>query len=115
MNWYVEVLKKYAVFTGRAGRTEYWMFFLFNLIIVVAIGIVERILGIHALLEIIYGLAVVIPGIAVGVRRMHDTDRTGWWLLIGLVPVIGAIVVIVLLAMAGTQGDNQYGSPPAAA
>ncbi len=114
MNWYVEVLKKYAVFTGRASRTEYWMFFLFNLIIVLAIGIVERILGIPAVLGIIYGLAVLVPGIAVGVRRMHDTDRTGWWLLIGFVPVIGAIVVIVFLAQASTPGDNQYGATPAA-
>ena len=115
MNWYVAVLKQYAVFTGRASRTEYWMFFLFNLIIAIAIGVIEGILGIPGIIGIIYSLAVLVPAIAVGVRRLHDTDKTGWWLLIGLIPLIGLIVLIVFLVQPSTQGDNQYGSVPVVA
>ena len=115
MNWYLAVLKKYAVFTGRASRTEYWMFFLFNLIIAIAIGIIEGLVGSPGVIGMIYSLAVLIPGIAVGVRRLHDTDRTGWWLLISLVPLIGLIVLIVFFVQASTEGENQYGPSPVAA
>ena len=99
MNWYLEVLKKYAVFDGRARRKEYWMFFLINFIIAVVLGLIETIVG------TIYELVVLIPSIAVGVRRMHDTDRSGWWLLLPLVN-------LVFLAQEGHPGDNQYGLNP---
>jgi len=115
MNWYIEVLKKYAVFSGRASRTEYWMFFLFNIIIAILLGVIEGLIGSPGVVGLLYGLAVLIPSIAVGVRRLHDTDRTGWWLLIGLVPLIGLIVLIVFLVQASTEGDNQYGSIPVVA
>ena len=90
MRWYLEVLKKYAVFRGRARRKEYWMFFLFNLLIAVALGFVEGLVGIapesdESVLVTIYQLAILIPAIAVGVRRMHDTDHSGWWLLFPIV------------------------------
>ncbi len=111
MNWYLEVLKKYAVFTGRAHRTEYWMFFLFNFIIAIVLGVIDGVLG-TAILGLIYSLAVLIPGIAVGVRRLHDTNRTGWWLLIGLVPLIGFIVLIVFFVQDSQEGSNDYGPNP---
>lgn len=112
MNWYLEVLKKYAVFSGRARRTEYWMFFLFNIIIGFVLGFIEGLFGGPGVLGMIYSLAVLIPGIAVSVRRLHDTDRTGWWILIGLIPVIGAIVLLVFMVLDGTPGQNKYGPNP---
>jgi uncharacterized membrane protein YhaH (DUF805 family) len=111
MNWYVAVLKKYAVFTGRARRSEYWFFVLFNLIITVILALIDAWLG-TSFLEIIYSLAVLIPSLAVGVRRLHDTDRSGWWLLIGLVPLFGLIVLIVFFVQDSTAGANKYGPNP---
>jgi uncharacterized membrane protein YhaH (DUF805 family) len=121
MQWYIDVLKKYAVFSGRARRKEYWMFVLFNAIISIILGIIDRIIGTDfgnsgsGWLSTIYSLAVLVPSIAVGVRRMHDTNRSGWWVLINLVPCIGWIWFIVLAAQEGTAGDNQYGQDPKAA
>jgi uncharacterized membrane protein YhaH (DUF805 family) len=115
MNWYIEVLKKYAVFDGRAQRTEYWMFFLFNIIITIVLSLIDGLFGISGVLGGIYGLAVLIPGIAVSIRRLHDTNRSGWWLLIGLVPVIGTIVLIVFMVQDSQPDANQYGSNPKAA
>lgn len=118
MNWYLEALKKYAVFVGRARRKEYWFFVLFNLIISIVLGIIDGVMLANnagsglGLLSSVYSLAVMIPGLAVGVRRLHDTDRSGWWLLIGLIPLIGAIVLIVFLAQDGHPGSNQYGNNP---
>ena len=118
MNWYLEVLKKYADFNGRARRKEYWMFFLFNVIISIALLIVDGILGTSAvpgtmgLLGVIYLLALLVPGIAVAIRRLHDTGRSGWWILIGLVPFVGGIVLIVFLVQDSTPGDNQFGRNP---
>ncbi|NEP60802.1 MAG: DUF805 domain-containing protein [Symploca sp. SIO2G7] len=110
MNWYIKALKKYAVFGGRAHRTEYWMFVLFNIIITIALGVIEGFLGIasdtdQSVLGAIYQLAVLIPSIAVGVRRMHDTDHSGWWWLV-------PIVSLVFLVTKGTQGENRYGPAP---
>jgi len=112
MNWYLEALKKYAEFSGRSRRMEYWMFFLFNFIIAIALAIVDVILGTTGILGGLYGLAVLIPGITVSVRRLHDTDHSGWWLLIGLVPVIGLIVLLVFMVMSGNAGENRFGSDP---
>jgi len=107
MNWYLEVLKKYAVFKGRARRKEYWMFVLFNLIISFVLGFVEGLLGGPGIIPIIYSLAIFIPGFAVGVRRMHDTDHSGWWLLFPFVNLVFAVT-------GGTRGDNRFGSDPKA-
>jgi uncharacterized membrane protein YhaH (DUF805 family) len=123
MQWYIDVLKKYAVFSGRARRKEYWMFVLFNVIISIILSILDRILGLDygsgasssGWLSTIYSLAVLVPSIAVGVRRMHDTNRSGWWILINLIPCVGFIWFIVLAAQEGTAGDNQYGPDPKAA
>jgi uncharacterized membrane protein YhaH (DUF805 family) len=112
MHWYLEVLKKYAVFSGRARRTEYWMFTLFNVIIAILIGVVEGIVGSPGVLGTIYSLAVLIPALAVSVRRLHDTDRTGWWLLIGLIPLLGAIVLLIFFVLDSQEGENQYGPNP---
>jgi len=112
LHWYLAVLKKYAVFSGRARRKEYWMFFLFNIIIELVLGGIEGLAGGSGVLVGIYGLAVLIPGIAVAVRRLHDTDRSGWWLLIGLLPLIGAIVLLVFMVQDSQPGANQYGPNP---
>ena len=118
MNWYVDVLKKYAVFQGRAGRQEYWMFFLFNIVISFVLGIIDGVFGRvidqpgFALLGGLYGLAVLLPGIAVGVRRLHDTGRPGGWLFIALIPFVGVFVLLYYLVLDGTPGPNQYGPDP---
>jgi uncharacterized membrane protein YhaH (DUF805 family) len=118
MNWYLEVLKKYAVFNGRARRKEYWLFFLFNIIISIVLVIIDGVVGTSAapgaigLLGGLYSLAVLIPAIAVAVRRLHDTSRSGLWFLLVLIPFIGAIVLIVLMAQDGTPGENQFGKNP---
>ncbi len=118
MNWYLEALKKYAVFSGRARRKEYWYFFLFNLLISIVLVVIDGMTGTLdaeagiGLLGAIYGLAVLIPGLAVSVRRLHDTDRSGWWLLIVLIPLIGAIVILVFMVQDSKPGENQYGSNP---
>ena len=118
MNWYIAVLKKYAVFTGRARRSEYWFFILFNVIISLVLGFIDGFLGLGdpeaavGLLSVIYGLAVLMPSIAVGVRRLHDTDRSGWWLLISLIPLIGGIVLLVFFVLDGTPGENRFGPNP---
>lgn len=115
MNWYLEVLKKYAVFSGRARRKEYWMFVLFNLIITFVLAFIEGIVGSPGVLCGLFSLALLIPGIAVAVRRLHDTSRSAWWLLIAFVPLIGNIVLLVFLVMDSQQGENQYGPNPKAA
>ncbi len=119
MQWYLEVLRKYAVFAGRARRREFWMFTLVNVLISIALGIIDAILGTtygagSGVLQTIYSLAVLIPSLAVGVRRLHDTGRSGWWLLIGLVPCVGFIVLLVFFVSEGHRGDNEYGPDPKA-
>ena len=117
MEWYIGVLKKYAVFSGRARRKEFWMFVLFNFIIGMVLGILSNIPGLGIVFIIIsslYSLAVLIPGIAVCVRRMHDTNRSGLLLLLGLIPLAGAIILLIFTLQEGTSGDNQYGANPKA-
>ena len=115
MNWYLEVLKKYAVFEGRARRKEYWFFILFNVLISMALAVIDRLTGNVnpdtglGILSGIYALGVMIPGMAVSVRRLHDTGRSGWWLLIAFVPVVGAIVFFYLMALDSNPETNEYG------
>ncbi|WP_460350188.1 DUF805 domain-containing protein [Actinoallomurus acanthiterrae] len=106
------VLRNYAGFDGRARRTEYWMFVLFNVIITVVLDLIGMAVRLVGILGFVYGLAVLIPSLAVGVRRLHDTGRSGWWLLIGLIPIIGTIILIVFMATPGDRGDNAYGPDP---
>jgi len=120
MNWYIEVLKKYAVFNGRAQRKEYWYFFLFNFLIGIVLGIIDGMIGSFSsatgmgLLGGLYSLAVLIPGIAVSIRRLHDTNHSGWWLLISLVPLVGFIILLVFMVQDSQPGENQYGPNPKA-
>jgi uncharacterized membrane protein YhaH (DUF805 family) len=114
MNWYLEALKKYAVFSGRARRMEYWMFHLFQVLIAGVLIAVETMLGGGSLLASLYSLATLLPSIAVSVRRLHDTGRSGWWMLIGLVPVIGSIVLLVFMVLDSEPQANQYGPNPKA-
>ncbi|MGH8554125.1 MAG: DUF805 domain-containing protein [Gammaproteobacteria bacterium] len=118
MNWYLDVLKKYAVFGGRARRKEYWYFVLFNILISILLGTIDAVTGSFSpetglgLLSGLYALAILIPGIAVSVRRLHDSGKSGWWLLIGLVPLVGAIVLLVFMVQDSMPGENQYGLNP---
>lgn len=112
MNWYLEVLKKYTVFQGRAHRTEYWMFVLFNFIFGMVLGIIDGIIGTGGILYSIYALAVLLPTLAVSVRRLHDIGKSGWWLLIGLVPVIGVVVLLIFALLDSQPGSNTYGPSP---
>ena len=120
MNWYLSAFKKYAVFTGRARRKEYWFFQLFNTLFVVALIVLDAMtgmmrartdvrFGIHlGVLSGLYVLATFLPSLGVLVRRLHDTDRSGWWVLIGLVPFVGPIALFVFTVLEGTPGLNRY-------
>ncbi len=112
MYWYLKAFKKYAVFAGRASRKEYWMFFLFNVIITLVLGAAEGVIGTEGTIGLLFMLAVLTPSIAVSVRRLHDTNRSGWWLLIAFVPLVGAIVLLVFLAEGGRRGTSQFGPDP---
>lgn len=115
MNWYLRVIKKYAVFSGRARRKEYWIFMLLNFIIGLVLALIDsmifgqRDIGI---LGSLYSLAMIIPSIAVSVRRLHDTGRSGGWLFINLVPLIGWIVFLIFTLIDSQPGDNKYGPNP---
>ena len=116
MNWYISVLKQYAVFSGRARRTEYWMFVLCNVIVMLLLGMVDKLIGgDNELISSIYSLAVLLPSLAVAARRLHDTDRSAWWLLLGLIPIIGTLVLIYFMVCNGQQGPNRFGDDPKAA
>jgi uncharacterized membrane protein YhaH (DUF805 family) len=115
MHWYTDVIKKYAVFDGRAARPEYWWFALINLIIASAIDLVFSVIagrGTGQVVGDLYWLAVLLPVLGVGIRRLHDTNRTGWWVLLIFIPIIGWIVLIVFLATASDPGSNRYGPNP---
>lgn len=115
MNWYISVLKQYAVFSGRARRTEYWMFVLCNVIVMLLLGMVDKLIGgDNELISSIYSLAVLLPSLAVAARRLHDTDRSAWWLLLGLIPIIGTLVLIYFMVCNGQKGPNRFGDDPKA-
>jgi outer membrane protein assembly factor BamB/uncharacterized membrane protein YhaH (DUF805 family) len=116
INWYEEVLNKYAVFDGRARRKEYWFFFLFNAIIGLVLAVIDARTGLNfngvGVLGGVYSLAVLIPGLAVTVRRLHDTGKSGWLILIALIPIIGVIILLVWMFADSEPGMNQYGPNP---
>jgi uncharacterized membrane protein YhaH (DUF805 family) len=112
-------LRRYAEFSGRSRRKEYWMFALGILIAAIVIGAIEGIIGINTMVGGIYGplttlllLGTLVPSIAVGIRRLHDTDRSGWWLLIALVPLIGSLILLYFYVSDGTNGPNRFGPDP---
>ena len=113
-DWYFEVLKKYAVFRGRARREEFWYYVLLNFIISTALYIIGIISPYHLLMVIywIYALAVFIPGLAVGIRRLHDIGKSGWWILLDFIPIIGWIIIIIFWVTDSQPGENIYGLNP---
>jgi uncharacterized membrane protein YhaH (DUF805 family) len=114
VNWYLAVLKNYAGFSGRARRQEYWMYTLVSLVIYLVVLILSLATksAVFTALYGLYSLAVLLPSLAVFVRRMHDVGRSGWWIFLGLIPLVGTIILIVWLATAGQQGPNSYGPDP---
>lgn len=112
-------LSKYADFSGRGRRSEYWYFFLFNVLVSLVASVVDNVLGTDlgtgsGLVGGLASLALLLPSLAAGVRRLHDTSRSGWWLLIGLIPFLGWIVLIVFFIQ-DSHGDNEHGPSPKAA
>ena len=121
MEWATLPLKRYAEFTGRSRRKEYWMFVLLSIGIYIIASILDRIAGMNGMIAGTYGpitalvaLGLLVPSLAVSVRRLHDSDRSGWWLLLGLVPIVGEIIVLVLMVLEGTRGANRFGADPKA-
>ena len=126
MNWYMEVLRKYAQFDGRARRKEYWMFTLVNCLVCIAVALVGGLLtaliarstdgSSLALLFMapvwLYTIAMIVPSLAVTIRRLHDTGRSGWWILIGLVPFVGGIILLVFECQDSQPGSNEFGPNP---
>lgn len=118
MNWYLKVLQQYTDFNGRARRTEYWMYTLFNLIFTIIAMFLDNVLGMtiestgYGPLYILYGLVVFVPGLAVAVRRLHDVGKSGWMMLVVLIPIAGPIWLLVLLVTDGESGENEYGTNP---
>lgn len=121
-------LAKYATFRGRAARSEFWYFWLFSMIVLIIAMIIDGMLGTtfsmtnpatgleqsagYGFVYVLTAIALLLPSLAVAVRRLHDTDRSGWWLLIGFIPLIGAIVLLIWYVTRGTPGDNRYGPDP---
>lgn len=121
INWYKKVLNQYADFEGRARRTEYWMFTLVNMLIMLPLYIIgfigmtsesSLLSTVGFGLYMLYGFAVLVPSLAVGVRRLHDTGKSGWMLLVSIIPIIGFFWLLFLLISEGDRGDNQYGPDP---
>ena len=120
IDYYKIVLKNYANFEGRARRSEYWYYTLMNIIIVVALEILAGVCGmassvltiIVGLLLVVYALGTLVPSIAVMVRRLHDVGKSGWWYFIALIPIVGAIWLLVLLCTDSQPGSNEYGMNP---
>ena len=108
--WFIDVLRlKYADFSSRANRQVYWMFVLWNFIITIVLTIINA-----DLISGLVSLALLVPGLAIGVRRLHDLDKSGWWLLLALIPILGALILLVLFVSKGTTGPNRFGPDPLA-
>jgi uncharacterized membrane protein YhaH (DUF805 family) len=107
--WKRVVLERYAQFQGRARRAEFWWFVLANIIISVVLFALTAIAGVFVVLYVIFWLGMIVPSLAVGVRRLHDTGKSGWFLLLDLIPLVGPIILLVFFATDGTPGTNQYG------
>ena len=142
MNWYIKVWKNYAVFNGRATRSEFWYFFLIHVVVILILGVIDNAIwgsysgfelfrhtddlysseslyavntmGPIGILTTIYFIAASVPYLAVAVRRLHDTNRSGWWVLIKIIPIVGLIVIFIFMVLDGTPGDNRFGGDPKA-
>jgi uncharacterized membrane protein YhaH (DUF805 family) len=119
MKWFLVCLRKYATFSGRAGRAEFWFFALFVTLITVALVAAEMALGLSGaggtgIFSAIFILLILLPSIAVTVRRYHDTGRSGWWWLVNFVPLVGGLISLVLCVLRGDPQANRFGAPPSA-
>lgn len=142
MDWMLMPLRRYAEFSGRSRRKEYWMYILLLIIVTLVVSFVEGLLGLNGMIGGLYGpvsallvLGTLIPSLAVGIRRLHDTNRTGWWMLVGIVPYVAsaallysgnlvlagtlgfvalgaAILLLVFMVLEGTKGPNRFGPDP---
>ncbi|MGB3711822.1 MAG: DUF805 domain-containing protein [Erythrobacter sp.] len=119
MEWMMMPLRRYADFQGRSRRKEYWMFLLGVVLVAIVLAIIEAVLGLGGMVFGVYGplttlflLALIVPGLAVQVRRFHDQNKTGWLVLLGFIPLVGGIIVLVFMALEGTRGPNKYGPDP---
>jgi uncharacterized membrane protein YhaH (DUF805 family) len=118
MSWFLFCLRNYANFSGRASRREYWSFYLLLLVIYVLLALLDSLLGKFSWetamgpLSGILMLATLVPALAAGARRLHDTGRSGWWQILFPLPIIGIVIVIVLLAWRGQPGENRFGPVP---
>ena len=111
IDWFVKCLKNYANFTGRARRKEYWFFTLVYLIGLIIAIIIDAILGTYALFAAIWILGLLVPSISVAVRRLHDTNRSGWFYLIQMIPIVGPVILLIFLATETIPQANQWGNP----
>ena len=107
----VAVLKKYAVFRGRASRPEFWWYYLVYVIVSVVVILIDNAIGAGNILYVIFSLALFLPTLAVTIRRLHDSDKSGWWVLIQLIPIVGTIIILIFIISNGTPGDNRFGAP----
>ncbi|WP_284126054.1 DUF805 domain-containing protein [Parerythrobacter aestuarii] len=124
MEWMFLPYKRYADFSGRSRRKEYWMFFLFVMIVYIVLWMLgggmaemddpyaEPEMNIWMIALVIFALATFIPGLAVQVRRFHDQDKSGWFVLLGFIPLVGGLIVLVFMCLEGTRGENRFGPDP---
>lgn len=111
MKWFFRAIQKYAVFSGRARRKEYWYFILFSIIFAIPVVTIDFMLMPQPILSILYLLFLILPNIAVSVRRLHDNSMSGWWILLNWVP-LGGLIILIFMLIPGTIGDNEYGPDP---
>ena len=118
MEYFIGAFKQYATFSGRARRKEYWMFILFYIIVYISLVIIDVISGTfssengYGILAALFALAALIPSLAIGARRLHDINKSGWWQLLYLIPIIGVFIMLFFLVSKGTEGENRFGVDP---
>jgi uncharacterized membrane protein YhaH (DUF805 family) len=118
MRWYIDAIFNYVNFKGRERRRAYWMFFLFNIVVATLVSLLDGAFDIKVgatdtgILSMVYAVFIFLPSLAIAVRRLHDTGRSGWWVLINLVPLVGWIIMLVFLCQDSYYGDNEYGPCP---
>lgn len=118
MNWFLIAVEKYATFSGRSQRAEYWYYILFYLLLLVGLSYIDRLTGTYnelfgvGLLSGVCALGLMMPSLAVAIRRLHDTGRSGWWLLLGLIPLVGSLILLIFYVQDSQPGENAYGPNP---
>lgn len=112
MHWYLRAIKQYLTFRGRASRQEYWMFALYNVVISIVLYVIGHKLGGGDKPLGVYGLLILLPAFSLSVRRMHDINRSGWYILLGLIPIVGPLTLLYFKCRAGDIDENNFGAPP---